>query len=182
MTAFTVIGHTEVGVSGAAEIQFTGIAGTYDHLYLVASLRTDTTGTHLWHDTYLRINSTTDATFNSYTQLELSGTSPVSGNSTSGASIRIGRATNTDADAGFFNPLIFWIPNYAGTVGNKQILSSNKVIGDASSTTYWRMLELAALHAPTTPAAITQLDLHSASGTDLFVQYSTATLYGVTGA
>ena len=182
MAAFTVIDHTEVGVSGANEIQFTSIAGTYDHLYLVASLRTDASDVAMWDDTYLRINSTSDASFNSYTQLELSNITPVSGRSTAGASIRIGRSTNDDADASFFNPLVLWIPNYAGTVGNKQILSSNKVIGDASSSTYWRMLELAALHAPTTPAAITQLDLHLSSGTDLFVQYSTATLYGVTGA
>jgi hypothetical protein len=182
MAAFTMITNTEVDASGVNEIQFTSIAGTYDHLYLVASLRTDTVDSALWDDIYLRVNSTSDAAFNSYTQLELSNTTPVSGRSTSGASIRIGRATASGADASFFNPLEMWIPNYTGTVGNKPILVSNMILGDASSSTYWRYFELAALHAPTTPAAITQLDLHMAHGTDLFVQYSNATLYGVTGA
>ena len=177
MAAFTMITNTEVDASGINRIEFDPIAGTYDHLYITASLRTNTTGAHQWDDVHLQFNDDTAST-SSYTDIECSSVSPVGGAQASG--LRVGRATNADADADFFNPLEIWIPNYAGTDGTKPVIAKSTVVGDASSVTYWRMHVTSGVWRST--AAITAVDLHLASGTDLFVQYSIATLYGVTGA
>ena len=40
MAVFTVIDHTELGAA-AASWEVTGISASYDHLYLVASWRSD---------------------------------------------------------------------------------------------------------------------------------------------
>ena len=182
MAAFTVIATNDVGASGVNEIQFTGIAGTYDHLYIVASLRTNGVDSAKWDDVYMRFNSVGTGSEYSSTHIECSSTSPVSGRTTAaGGGPRVTRAANSDADADFFNPLEIWIPNYAGSVGFKPFIAKTSIIGDASSATYWRMFVTAGLWSGT-PAAITQVDLHLNHGTDLFVQHSTATLYGVTGA
>ena len=180
MAAFTVIATNDVGASGVNEIQFTGIAGTYDHLYITASLRTDGVDSAKWDDVAMRFNSVATSSEYSSTLIECSNTSPVAGQITSNGA-RVMRATNSDADANLFNPLEIWIPNYAGSVGFQPFIAKNSVIGDLAATTYWRMFVTAGLWSGT-PAAITQVDLHLNHGTDLFVEHSTATLYGVTGA
>ena len=55
MAAFELITNTEVDSSGITNIAFASL-GSYDHLYLVGSLRTDTSDSAGWDDVYWTFN------------------------------------------------------------------------------------------------------------------------------
>jgi hypothetical protein len=176
MAAFELITNTEVGSGGAATIAFSSL-GSYDHLYLCGSLRTDTSDAAGWDDIYMDWNGS-GANFGGV-YYELSSSSPVSG--TFGNS-KFCRSTSSDADAGFFNPFECWIPNYRGTVGDKVFMVNYMTLGYASSTTYWRLFKVAATWRPSTPVAVTSLSIGTSSGVDEFVEHSNVSIYGVNGA
>ena len=176
MAAFELITNTEVDSSGIANIAFASL-GSYDHLYLVGSLRTDTSDSAGWDDVYWTFNGS-GSDF-SGVHYEVSNTSPVSGTFTGG---KLTRATSSNADAGFFNPFEVWIPNYRGTVGDKVFMVNYMTLGYASSTTYWRIFKVAASWKPTTPVPITSISIGNLGGSDKFVEHSNISLYGVNGA
>jgi hypothetical protein len=179
MATFHEITNTEVDSSGVNEIGFNDIADTYDHLYIVASLRTNTTDSALWDDVFLRFNERAASEY-TYSNIEVSNTSPLASRGGGAAGVRVGRATNPAASAGYFNTFEIWVPNYASDAGFKPIICTNHVVGTIAATTYWRIL-ITQGQWQGTPAAITDLEINLAHGSDLFVQHSNATLYGVTG-
>ena len=87
--------------------------------------------------------------------------------------------TGPSATANTFGVLTVWIPHYANTANFKQALCS-WAGENASMTDYrWAVGLTAGLWSDT--SAIDQITLFDISAAD-FVQYSTFTLYGVTGA
>tara|TARA_R110000751_G_scaffold277287_1_gene378541 strand:+ start:248 stop:472 length:225 start_codon:yes stop_codon:yes gene_type:complete len=74
--------------------------------------------------------------------------------------------------------MTMWIPNYANTTGFKQIVGQQSVENN-SATDYRYYMGLNAFLWQST-AAVTALKLYPS--TSDFVQYSTFTLYGVSGA
>lgn len=176
MAAFELIANTEVDSSGIANIAFSSL-GSYDHLYLVGSLRTDTSDSAGWDDVYMAWNgSSSDFGGVHY---EVSNTSPVSGVY---GNQKLCRAASSNADAGFFNPFECWIPNYRGTIGDKVFMVNYMTLGMASSTTYWRIFKVAATWRPATPVAVTSLSIGNLGGSDKFVEHSNVSIYGVNGA
>ena len=174
MAAFELIANTEVDSNGIANITFSSL-GSYDHLYLVGSLRTDTSDSAGWDDVYMSWNgSYSDFGGQHY---EVSNTSPVAGTFTNS---KFCRATSSDADAGFFNPFECWIPNYRGTVGDKVFMVNYMTLGYASSTTYWRIFKVAGTWKPATPVAVTSLSIGNLGGAE-FVEHSNVSLYGING-
>tara|TARA_Y100000296_G_C5154752_1_gene248384 strand:- start:9 stop:530 length:522 start_codon:yes stop_codon:yes gene_type:complete len=173
MAAFTVIDHTELS-SAASSWSVSSIPSSYDHLLLKMSLNTSGTGWFLANQT----------TFNNDTGLNYSGTSCYA-LSTAVASSRfssqgyITAPYSTDNVANTFSSHSWWIPHYANTSNYKQVIIDDATEKNGTATNDWITLLYAALWKST--AAINRIDI-TAGLSKNFNQYSTFTLYGVTGA
>lgn len=172
--AVTLIAHTEVGSGGASTISFTSIAGTYDDLWLLTSLRIDSAVT----DTIPRVRFNSDTGSNySRTTLVGSGSSASSGRLTSQDNLRALTTFGTSGTSSTFSNNVLYIPNYKNSSNYKAVID-NSAAENNSSTSYtlnmnaglWRNI-----------AAITSIVIDHPSGLN-FAQYSTATLYGITKA
>jgi hypothetical protein len=166
MATFEKIATVDVGLLGAASIDFTSIPSTFTDLCVKLSLRASTLDVN--KDCYITLNGSTSSFSGRYLQ----------GNSTAAGSFTLARYIGNVPDAGattstFSNGEIY-IPNYAGS-SNKSF-SIDTVQENNSSTTGTALVQfIAGLWSNT--AAITSLSVAPSAGT--FVQYSTATLYGI---
>ena len=161
--SMTVIEHIEVGSGGAASIVFDLIPDTYTDLYLVCSLRSSRAG-NIDDIIGCDINGSSA----NFTTRYLYG----SGSSvTSGTSQFVFFSTAASSTSNTFSNGELYIPNYAGST-NKSI-SVNNVSENNATGAYMNIT--AQLWAQT--AAITSLTLVTNHG---FVQYSSATLFGIT--
>jgi hypothetical protein len=165
---FIKIATVTVGGAGAANMDFTSIPSTYTDLVLKVSARTNLAASYV-DDLMLQFNSSTSGY--SYRQLYGTGSATGSGNATiSGA--YIGTCDATTATASTFGNLESYIPNYAGST-NKSV-SSDAVTENNATAGFINLV--AALWSNT--AAITSIRVLSLNSGN-FVQYSTATLYGI---
>jgi hypothetical protein len=161
---FTLISTTTVGAGGSASIDFTSIAASWTDLQIVLSVRTS--GATIGGSTLIRFNgSSANLT---YRQLQGNGSSAASYTGTDGEITFTSAASSTSNT--FANSSIY-IPNYAGST-NKSF-SADTVTENNGTTAYQGIY--ASLWSNT--VAITSISLVPASGT--FVQYSTASLYGI---
>jgi hypothetical protein len=179
MAVWNVIDHTEISGSSTTTWNPTSISGSYDHLYIEISARSDRSGASL-DSLWLRFNGDTGANYSSL-GLE-AGSSSVGSNKNSGATkierLYIpsdGRVTDTD----IFGAIKIWIPNYANTSNYKQTLG-HAVVANMSITAWqWIIVPSAGLWDNT--AAITSISMFPQNGDNL-KEYSTFTLYGINGA
>jgi hypothetical protein len=162
--AMTLISTTTVGAGGAASIDFTSIAASWTDLYMVLSVRTS--GATIGGSTLIRFNGSSANL--SYRLLQGNGASAATYTATDGETGFTSAASSTSNT--FANNSIY-IPNYAGST-NKSF-SADTVTENNATTAYQGIY--AGLWSNT--AAITSISLVPASGT--FVQYSTASLYGI---
>jgi hypothetical protein len=166
---FELIASSTVGSGGAASIDFSSIPSTYKDLCLKVSLRSNRTS----DTTDNLIISYNGLTTNlSFRKLEGSGSAASSGNGSTGY---IGTESSSTATASTFSNSEIYIPNYAGS--NYKSASSDSV--DENNNTYAIANLVASLWSAT--SAINQITLKPQVGT-LFLQYSTAYLYGVKNA
>jgi len=173
MAVWNVIGHTEIGAGGAVSWTETGIASSYDHLCLKYSVRREGSGVDAGY--FLTLNGDTGANYSSTTLRALSGAA--SAYHASGAtSFSLANWAGTGATADTFGVGEVWIPNYANTAHYTQMFIVN-VVENASASSF-RMSRNASLWEST--AAVTSITmLNDASD---IAEFSTFTLYGVTGA
>jgi hypothetical protein len=158
----TLIERIEVGSGGAASITFSSIPQSYTDLLLVLSARTTYASTSDFLNIYPNGNTS------NLTQRRLSG----SGDSaTSGTATRNYINANS-ATASTFGNLQFYLPNYAGS--NAKSISTDAVTENNAANAY-AIIE-ATLWNDTT--AISSIELDPVYGN--FVQYTTASLYGIT--
>ena len=174
MAAFTVIDHTEL-TGTTASWSKTSIPSSYDHLLIKASMRSANSGNNA--SATLRVNGETAATNYSYTALRAATSTPSSVRYTTEASLGYPTMTATTALADTFSPVTIWIPNYANTANFKQVLWYGGNFYNSTTDWDWQLKITAALWSNTD--AIDEIEM--ATG-DSFVQYSTFTLYGITGA
>jgi hypothetical protein len=169
-TTFTKIASVTVGASPVATIDFSSIPSTYTDLCLKMSLRTNRVGTF----DYVTINfNGSSANFSLKTmQGDGGGGSPASYNRGTFGVNFIGRSDAASNTASTFANGEIYIPNY--TVSQNKSSSIDMVNEDNSATAYANMT--AGLWAQT--AAINQLTITNGTGNS-YVQYSTATLYGI---
>jgi hypothetical protein len=164
---YVKIGSTvTVGLLGASNIEFTGIPATYTDLMILVSSRT--ANVSLVDGLIVTPNSATSGF--SWRRLAGDGASAFSGSGTSALEVALINGANNTAST-FANSAVY-IPNYAGS--NNKSFSTDSVGETNGSSVY--MGFYATLWSNT--AAITSLKLTTGSGTN-FVQYSTATLYGI---
>jgi len=167
-TTFTLISTITVGSGGAATISFTSIPSTYTDLCLKVSARTNYAAS---------VNDGLQIYFNglttNLTTRELYGTGSAAGSGTDTVN-KIGYMTAINATTNTFGNGEIYIPNY--TSSNYKSSSGDGV--SESNATGAFMAMNANLWSSTD--AITSITLKSANaGSQVFQQYSTASLYGI---
>jgi hypothetical protein len=162
---FVKIASVTVGSGGAASIDFTSIPSTYTDLCIKHSLRIGGTS----------VQDVVDISFNgstaSFSGRILFGTGAAAA-STSSYTRGAGTMAEWNFTANTFGNSEIYIPNYAGS--NNKSLSADGV-SENNGTTALAIL-FATLWSNT--SAITSISLTPYGGGS-FVQYSTATLYGI---
>lgn len=170
MSAWTVIAHTEVG-SGGSVITFSNIPNTYTDLFIQFTGRENTP--------FLAIRFNGSASNRSTRVLNGGGTSTSTFTRTDTyvgsnlASINNGFTANTFSNVGIY------IPNYASTTTAKSFSLDGTAENNSTTTNF---LNIVAGHWNST-SAITSVTLSAWNSGDTenpFVQYSSATLYGIT--
>jgi hypothetical protein len=161
-----LISHYEVPSGGVSEIIFDEIPQTFTDLYLVVSSRSDGAFT----SSELDINFNESSSNFSGRYLVGSGSSASSTTDTTMVASSSG-ANNT---ANTFGNAAIYIPNY--TSSSAKSISGDGV-GESNATAAYMSIH-AVLWDVTDP--ITRIDLKLDSGARDFVQYSSATLYGIT--
>jgi hypothetical protein len=163
MATFEKIAFTEVGSGGASSFDFTSIPSTFTDVVIKISARLSAAVD--FGSLSIAFNGSTS----SFTSriLQGDGSSAVSASLTNFA----GGVGGTSLTANTFNNVEIYIPNYAGST-NKSFSSDSVVENNATAA---RNTLIAGLWSSI--SAINQITLTSASGN--FVQYSTATLYGI---
>lgn len=160
---YTLIQSVTVGSGGAASIEFGSIPQTYTDLKLVLSVRSsDGSGS-------LRVQPNGLTTNLSSRRLEGSGSGASS--TSDGSIIFVYAVTLSSYTASVFSNIEIYIPNYAGST-NKSV-SADGVMENNATEAYQNLV--AGLWSNT--SAITSLTLARSTGT--FVQYSSASLYGI---
>ena len=167
---YEAIATVTVGSGGAANIQFTSIPQTYTDLLIKASLRTDRTAA-ITDGLLLQFNGS--ATSYSDRYLQGDGVTAYSGSNAFGTTrTYLGEMDTNGATSNTFSNQEVYIPNYAGNT-NKS-LSADSVMENNATTAYPTLT--ANLWSNT--SAITSIKLYFVNSSN-FVQYSTATLYGI---
>ena len=164
---YVQIGSTvTVGSGGAANIEFTSIPATYTDLVLKVSTRSDLA--NAFSASSLSFNGNTA----NYSWRELFGVGNSQGsNSGTDTSKGSGQVTGASATSSTFANTEIYIPNYA-SANNKSFSVDGVTENNATSAA-------AVLYAYlwSNTAAITSITLTANTGN--FVQYSTASLYGI---
>lgn len=166
---FIKIATVTVGSGGANSIEFTSIPSTYTDLCVKVSARQN--GSNVDNNTTIQFNNSTS----SYSSRALYGTGSAAGSFTSGATTeaQIGYSPGANATSNTFGNIEVYIPNYTGS--NYKSFSSDGVA--ESNTTGVDSMLAAGLWSNT--SAITSIKIRDYQGSYNFVQYSTATLYGI---
>ena len=169
MATYTLINSVTVGSGGAATIDFTSIPSTYTDLLIKFSLRDDFAG-GVYDNLVIRFNNITT----NYSEINLYGNGSTAASASTGTTVLRYINGNTSTSNTFGNGEMY-IPNYAGST-NKS--ASIDTVTENNGTEAWASLN-ALLWSNT--SAITSVKLTPSSGT-LFLEYSTAYLYGISNA
>ena len=163
---FTKIASVTVGSGGAATMSFTSIPQTYTDLYLTISGRSAAAVFN--SDIFANINGQTTA--HNWKIIIGTGTSVASQGSTADNG-RVGIMPSATATGNTFSNTAVYYPNYTGST--QKSYSSDSVMENNGTGAYSELV--AGINTNTT--AISSITV--ASGNGNFVQYSTATLYGI---
>ena len=165
---YTAIQTVTVGSGGASSIQFTSIPQTYTDLVILLSGRTTRNDTA--DDIGIEFNNTTGV----YSNKRLFGYSGSTSGAISDASAgnEGGMASAATATSNTFGSTYIYIPNY--TSSNNKSISTDSV----SETNSGNAVQVLVAGLATVTSAITSIKLLSRNSGN-WVQYSTATLYGI---
>jgi hypothetical protein len=171
-TTYEAIATVTVGSGGAASIDFTAIPATFTDLLLKTSVRTDRAAAA--DGLRLRVGNSSVDTGNNYSDryLQGDGASATSGSDSSASWLVAGISVASTSTASTFSNIEIYLPNYAGST-NKSV-SVDGVSENNATTAYTNLV--AGLWS--SASAINTIKLLSANSAN-FVQYSTATLYGI---
>lgn len=166
MTTYEVIAHQEVGAGGAASITFSSIPQEgFTDLFLVFSLRV----TNDLDNFELRFNNSTA----NFTLRTLIGSGSSVSSSSRTDSVIQSTVTGSSNTASTFGNSQIYIPNYRSSVAKS--FSLDGVLENNGTVAYQGII--AGLWNNT--AAITSVEM-VARNSGSFVQYGSATLYGIT--
>lgn len=169
---YTLISSVTVGSGGSSSIAFSSIPSTYTDLCLVLSLRQDQTASNDGQIPAIQFNGSS-SNFSSRT---LRGTGSAASSFSATTNILTYGSDPSDFTSNTFANTQVYIPNYTSS-NNKSFSLDGVTENNATSAQ-------AALQANlwSQTAAITSITLSPFTGGGLFVQYSTAYLYGISNA
>lgn len=165
MSNMIPISTVTVGSGGVASISFTGIPQNYTDLAIKLSVRSSQTGAIA---DYGRINFNGSTSSFTYKDLYGNGSSAASTGATTSLLMTYQANAGT---ANVFGNIDFYIPNYG--FSNQKSFSIFSTVENVATTGYTTFTS--GVWADTSP--ISSITLSPASGT--WLQYSTATLYGI---
>ena len=177
MATFTVIDHTELSGTTVAWSE-SGIPSSYDHLLLEASIRG--TQAAYYNNLWIRVGDgslDTGANYSS-TWIHASTATPVSGYTDGQTKWAYQYISSASTTTGAFGTLQIWIPNYANTTGYKQAFIQTATANNSTTSSQWYLASVAGLW--NSQSAITDIEVSEPNAG--MAQYSSFTLYGVTGA
>ena len=181
MAAWTHIAHdTIIGGLPAVSVTWSSIPtdGTYDHLLVKVSARTDKAG--IFDPVRIQFNgdSTSGNYSNTYTYV---GDTSVGGGQDDGENYihHLYAACCGTTLASTFGTAEIWIPNYANSANYKSVICGGTVNNNSNSGWDWVLTQLGGLWQD--QSAITQIDL-TTEGASKYQAYSTFDLYGIKGA
>jgi hypothetical protein len=167
---YVAIATVTVGSGGAASIDFSSIPGTYTDLLIKSSLRSDQAVDYNY--AYMRINGVTTSSYSYrgiYADSNTTGTYGTANNNLIEMNLTVG----ANSTASTFSNGEVYFPNY--TSSNNKSFFVDAVTEKNAATNVGLYLSAGLF---TTSSAITSISIF-ASGSLKFVQYSTATLYGI---
>lgn len=167
----TLISTVTVSVGGAASIDFTNIPQNYADLEIVVSGRANEANAST--NLFLQVNSSTASYSYRYLYGNPPGGNGISSSATNASSIYGGVVSGNSATTNIFGSTRILIPNYSG---NAYKTFSFDSLSENNSNTAFAFIT-AGLWSNT--AAITNISILPSSGAN-FIQYSTASLYGIT--
>ena len=173
MATYNLISSVTVGSGGAASMEFSSIPSTYTDLKVVLSARSDYAGAV--EGVNVIFNNDTATASNAYVYLQGSGSAVSTSISASSAYQQLGLQDAANNTANTFGNMELYIPNY--TSSNFKSSFADSVTETGATAAYIRLA--AGLYKST--SSITTLTFNPALGT-LWVQYSTAYLYGISNA
>lgn len=166
---FELISTATVGSGGISSFSFTSIPQTYTDLQIVLSGRSTRTGGGLVSTPAITFNSSTSG----YTSRILYGDGTVGSFTLSSFSYLHGSyISSSDTTTNTFGNVSYYIPNYTASV-NKTMSVDGVSEHNGSAV----QAIVAGIWANT--AAITSITFAMGSGEGNYVQYSTASLYGI---
>jgi len=168
---FELIASSTVGAGGAANITFSSIASSWTDLCLKVSVRSNNSDGNVYDQINLFFNNVNDFT----TKVIQGSGSTVASYQPSGSGVQLPIITGNSATANTFGNFEIYIPNYAGSTNKSFSIDS---VNENNATTAYSQLD-AGLWSNT--SAINAIKMQPSVGT-LFLQYSTAYLYGVKNA
>ena len=177
---YTLISTTSVGSGGTSNITFSSIPQTYTDLLVLFSLRSNsaTAGSGLYESLVTRVNGSTSSSDYYSFIIRGDGTGGVSNGAYAtnvGWSMPGTYVTAANSTASTFSNFQVYVPNYASSSIPKT-LSSEGSAPTNSASTVGANSRGAGRYIPTT--AITSLSFAPEYGS-LWVQYSSASLYGI---
>lgn len=152
-----------------SSMTFTNIPQDFTDLYLVVSSRINASTVSAG----LYANFNGDYTAGNYVRRTIYGTGSGAGVYTGANVIALGTMPGNSATANTFGNVSAYIPNYANTTVQKTVLSESVSENNATAAD-----ALVAANRWASTAAITEVNIYSDGGGNL--QYSTASLYGIT--
>jgi hypothetical protein len=182
MAAWTHLAHDSLTLP-ASSVTWSSIPtdGTYDHLCIKVSARTDYSG--YYDDLALRFNGDVTGVYSS-TYLYAGASAPASSRNAATSQIRnLYGVTAATTLADTFGAIEIWIPNYANTANFKQFIQQGVNPNNSTTDYQWIVGASAGLYAST--SAISSIYLAPMRGglaVDDFVANSTFDLYGILGA
>ena len=162
---FVKIATVTVGAGGATTMVFSSIPSTYTDLCLKASLRFN--AGQDWAGVYFNA----DTTAANYAQKNLYGTGSAAGSQNLPTYIYSLLGTQSGFTANTFSNTEMYIPNYAGSTVKSYSVDG---VQENNATNATSALDA---HSWNSTAAINTITITAIS--NLLVQYSTATLYGI---
>lgn len=164
---YSKLASTTVGAGGTSAITFSNIPQNYTDLVVKLSLRTDRV------DTISALRLTFNSSATSYSNRMIEGSGATAASYTGGSTyIDLGYAPAANATASTFNNHELYFSNYSGS--NNKSVSIDAVQENNTTTAYANLI--AGLWSNST--AITSIKVVPSTAVN-FVQYSTATLYGI---
>lgn len=167
---YVAIATVTVGAGGASSISFSSIPATYTDLCVVLSLRSTQNG--LVDTPIMRFNGATNN--NNLSTRRLMGNGSSASSSAVSPGLYLTRCPGATATTNTFGNIQVYIPNY--TSSNNKSVSIDQVSESNDATIDGVTSLMAGLWSDT--SVISGITVLSDNGAN-FVQYSTATLYGI---